>query len=691
MIVINTHYYACCASQPAGDWFYFEDATGAANTLSLVKSNTNAPSVTLQYSYDGNTWTTWGTTSTTALTLNIPANSKVYLRGTNTAFGNASYYNKFSSTGNVNCGGVISSMLTNSEEPLLDLTGHDYMFKGMFYGMTTLLNAPELPATTLANYCYQSMFYNCSSLTSSPELPATTLVDSCYNSMFNGCSSLTTVQTLPATTLAIRCYSEMFSGCTSLTSAPELSATTLANYCYYNMFRGCTSLTSAPSLSVTTLANNCYQGMFGNCSSLTIAPSLPATTLANYCYREMFSYCTSLTSSPELPATTLVSNCYYRMFEGCSNLNEIHCNAIEISATNCTNGWVYSVSSTGTFYRNANNESWTIGESGIPNGWTIVPPFNEYFYFEDATGAANTLSLVKSNTSAPDVTLEYSYDGNTWTTWGTTSTTAKTLSIPANSKVYLRGTNTAFGNASYYNKFSSTGNVSCGGVISSMLTNSKEPLLDLTGHDYAYKGMFYGMTTLLNAPELPATTLSINCYHYTFYNCSGLTVAPALPATTLASNCYRNMFYGCTGLTSTPELPATTLVSQCYYYMFDGCSNLNEIHCNAIDISASNCTMNWVRNVSSTGTFYRNGYNDDWTDGTSGIPTSWIVVPPLPVGDWFYFEDASGAENTLSLVKTNTSAPNVTLQYSYDGRTWTSWGTTSTTAKTLTIPAHSNV
>ena len=35
----------------------------------------------------------------------------------------------------------------------------------MFSNCSSLTQAPELPATTLANRCYNSMFYNCTSLT----------------------------------------------------------------------------------------------------------------------------------------------------------------------------------------------------------------------------------------------------------------------------------------------------------------------------------------------------------------------------------------------------------------------------------------------------------------------------------------------------------------------------------------------
>jgi hypothetical protein len=125
-------------------------------------------------------------------------------------------------------------------------------------------------------------------------LPATTLADNCYSNMFYGCTSLVNAPALPATTLANYCYYQMFTGCTSLVSAPALPATTLANYCYQYMFQGCTSLVNAPALPATTLASKCYQYMFQGCTSLVTAPALPATTLTDYCYRYMFDGCSKL-------------------------------------------------------------------------------------------------------------------------------------------------------------------------------------------------------------------------------------------------------------------------------------------------------------------------------------------------------------------------------------------------------------
>lgn len=132
-------------------------------------------------------------------------------------------------------------------------------FSYVFFGSKFLYDAQELKLPNDATEsCYSSMFSGCISLVQAPELPATTLDNRCYSNMFSGCSSLVQAPELPATTLKPSCYSEMFSGCTSLVNAPELPATTLVRYCYHNMFNGCYKLnyikamfTTEPSVSYT--------------------------------------------------------------------------------------------------------------------------------------------------------------------------------------------------------------------------------------------------------------------------------------------------------------------------------------------------------------------------------------------------------------------------------------------------------
>ena len=124
---------------------------------------------------------------------------------------------------------------------------------------------------TLSSNCYRFLFKGCSSLVSAPELPATTLDELCYASMFMQCSGLISTPELPATTLAISCYYYMFNSCTSLVNISEFKATNLAKSCCFNMFGDCTNLEKIPKLPATTLAQTCYGSMFSWCSKIKLS------------------------------------------------------------------------------------------------------------------------------------------------------------------------------------------------------------------------------------------------------------------------------------------------------------------------------------------------------------------------------------------------------------------------------------
>ena len=351
-------------------------ATQDGSTVSLSKTG-SPEGANFQTSRDGgNTWTDY--TIGTAITLNTGDEVSFRTSADRTSAQTMQDYFGFQMTGKIEAWHNVMSLYRTNDFATYESVV-EYGFSRLFEGCTSLVKAPALPATTLAPSCYRDMFNGCTSLTKAPELPATTLSFNCYNSMFYGCTSLTEAPALSATTLASSCYSSMFYGCTSLTKAPELPATTLSYSCYEYMFYGCTSLVNAPKLPATTLNENCYYGMFLRCTSLANAPALPATTLAVGCYHSMFEGCTSLTKAPALPATTLAVRCYQYMFGGCSWLNEVHCNmpsSYSSSAIEKTYAyrWLLDVSSTGTFYTNADAKwpSGASGASGIPTGWNRV-------------------------------------------------------------------------------------------------------------------------------------------------------------------------------------------------------------------------------------------------------------------------------------------------------------------------------
>ena len=231
----------------------------------------------------------------------------------------------------------------------------------MFYGCSSLTNAPVLPATNdvedevVPAQCYREMFYGCSSLnrlpleySSRPNLPLKKIgVNGCSSmfygctklveapelqdltvvgeagcqSMFRNCSELTTVPpVLKPEAVPINAYREMFYGCPKITETPDIRATTMGVNACKQMFYNCIRLrTVNGALLPSTLAESVYSGMFYGCTSLTTAPELTATNLGNECYKQMFQN-SGLTKAPNLPATTLKKQCYMQMFSGCKSL-----------------------------------------------------------------------------------------------------------------------------------------------------------------------------------------------------------------------------------------------------------------------------------------------------------------------------------------------------------------------------------
>ena len=276
-------------------------------------------------------------------------------------------YYHFEISGPISARGNIMSLLNRDFSTPLTFYG----FFALFEGCTSLLSAPELPATTMEKGCYSQMFAGCTALKSAPELPANVLANNCYGWMFKGCSALASAPELPATKMEAYCYNGMFANCTKLTSAPDLHAKRLESNCYNCMFEGCTSLTSAPELPATYLVRECYHSMFNGCTSLTSAPILPATTLDWGCYSEMFQGCTSLTSAPKLPAKELIRNCYQLMFKDCSKLRYVKALFTTSPSEETTKDWLSGVAASGTFVK-SKNATWNVtGVHGIPKGWKI--------------------------------------------------------------------------------------------------------------------------------------------------------------------------------------------------------------------------------------------------------------------------------------------------------------------------------
>ena len=512
-------------------------------------------------------------------------------------------------------------------------------------------------------------------------------------------------------------FISLFYGNSYLKNHPDhqlvLPATTLAQNCYQRMFYGCRGLTKAPELPATELAEFCYASMFEICTGLTVAPELPATTLAEGCYLNMFEGCTGLTTAPDLPATTLAEGCYAGMFHDCTNLSYVRCMATDISDGDCTTNWLNNVASQGTFVKAEGMEDWDLGASGIPSDWTVVGGMKGYPLTLEAK-AGGTITVTD-----PKEGMQYSINGGK-----KRPVTTAPISISAGQKVQFYGNGTSiasydgtsigcsadcyiYGNImslvdemrfptateltegyTFWMLFKNNANLKnhpdhqlllpatelADGCYSGMFDGctglTEAPELPATTLAYCcYQNMFQGCTGLTVAPELPATTLAYCCYDSMFQGCTGLTVAPELPATTLAGDCYMNMFTYCTGLTEAPVLPATTLADGCYQGMFQDCSNLNYVKCLATDISANDCTTDWLDGVAAQGTFVKAESMESWTTGVSGIPDGWTLAEGIQLQPLTLEAIADG---TITVVR-----PQEGMQYSINGGAKTAMSATT--------------
>ena len=106
-----------------------------------------------------------------------------------------------------------------------------------------------------------------------------------------------------------------------------------------------------------------------------------------------------------------------------------------------------------------------------------------------------------------------------------------------------------------------------------------------------------------------------------------------LPAYELTDGCFQAMFYGCKGLQRAPDLVADELMDYCYKEMFAGCSKLSYVKCYAEDISAEDCTKDWLANAGSEVTEAKTVVSTFKYPANSndGVPAGWTNELIYPV------------------------------------------------------------
>ena len=635
----NDAYYLfvklCKCADFESDALYFTNINDGESTVKLIVNG----ELQTDYEYYKSSIIGWEKyTAGDVITL-ANRNDKVYFRGSRSQQGFDNYI-QFNMTGKLSAGGNINSLLSHDESIYKNIT--DYTTFETANGQT-----------------FYRLFFNQTSLYDVSALKLST------------------------NKLSITCYGEMFCGCTSLINTPELPATNLANECYTSMFFGCTSLTQAPVLQATLLEHSCYMSMFENCTSLVQAPILPAAFSADYCYRWMFDGCAKLNYIKCLVTDTSATGCTDDWLANVAAIGTFECDNKKYftldSSSGIPSGWtITEINPDPPTPPEPDKPDLDVFDPNVPfciENVGNVPAEVGLYNNSTATAVRTNCKISYNNSTWSDYALAVTTDK--------TSTDISKITLPnKGDRVYIKADLIAESNANQYTQLtvlnSSTDvKIRVRGNIASITkgTDNKYKTDYLTVDDsVCYINMFRDCTNLIQAPELPATTMSSLCYYSMFQGCTGLTQAPDLPATKLAYYCYGSMFQDCTNLVKAPKLPATKLSSYCYNQMFQGCTNLvdapelpaaslttscyefmfykcsklkhapvlpaatlsgtcykgmfqdcislNYIKCLATDISASNCTNNWVAGVSATGDFYAPA-SIVWTQYVSGMPAGW--------------------------------------------------------------------
>ena len=266
--------------------------------------------------------------------------------------------------------------------------------------------------------------------------------------------------------------------------------------------------------------------------------------------------------------------------------------------------------------------------------------------------------------------IEYSLDdGETWTPYSAqfTLNADDIACIKGSQTNYKNDGGDQYGTPSNKPIFEANKKCYISGNIMSLLAD-QETLSESAFQGAFSKGSSNAVTYIDIHPDdpliLPVTTLAPKCYMQMFRNCTSLTRAPIfrvegtayrccynmfrdcknlvdvsgieLPAMTLSQDCYRELFRKCEKITTSPDLPALNLEQGCYQQMFSDCYQLGYIKClTTTNVNVKNgndyqYTNNWVSNAGSSvssKSFFKNPDNNSWMqNNNSGIPSGWTVV-----------------------------------------------------------------
>ena len=607
--------------------------------------------------------------------------------------------------------------------PELPATGlSQYCYYQMFYGCTGLEIPSELPATTLQPYCYKQMYQGCTSLKYAPLLPAFTMTQQCYWQMFYGCTSLehATIQAKAPHTES--CVS-MFANCTSMVRL-YLGLNTLGTKTCNTMCQNCKSLkyvkaqfTTKPTISNT---NNWMSGVpaggtfvkanGANSWNVVNAHGVPSGWIIKlitentalrfniitdgdikfYCRPDedeiSFAKTVSISSDSGTTWTEITSSTSgtslgdftagETVFIKGNNLSydgNYFDGSAEVGLTGNIQNLVY-----GDSYQNRYSSSAPHAFRGLFSSYSNLKNIDNlifpvsYIYDEDegyyesmfescmfTSGVMKHGELLAMKLSKE--CYKYMFNGCTQLI---TSTKLPALTLAERCYEYM------FNGCQGLEEIpeisvNEMSPYSCEGMFKQCYNlNEISTIYAKKMAPYCCKEMFSNCSYLTKVNSIETNELAEGCYQNMFEGCTSLYKAPELSNMTLAEKCYQNMFEGCTSLTTAPELPAKLLVTDCYKEMFKDCSELNNITGLFFTQPDPSYTLDWIKNVAESGTFYRSP-NANWMVlGTCGIPEGWVIKDSY-IGEYLTIESL---EDNNDITITNI---NIVDHYSLDhGLTW---------------------
>ena len=357
---------------------------------------------------------------------------------------------------------------------------------------------------------------------------------------FARCGLITSMDLSGLTTIPAYGLNEAFEDCIGMTTVDVSNITSIGDYGMKRAFieSGISSL-SMPDL--TTVGDNGLESAFFNCDSLTTLDLSGVTSIGTNGIKKMCTGCALLATVDMSSIGTLNGLEYLEAFDQCPSLQEVDISGIQtIDFLDATS--VPTLNST-LLFDTTNNDYQIVVPDALYATWIATSQWNDQDilphiikasdFFQPLTFVArqanSTVAMAASSGSAPSVSLEYSTDRDTWSDFivGTTTVTLANVG----DKVYIRagsGGNSGISSTSGRNTFVLTGSLDVKGNIMSLLDQTMESTT--LSEDNTFYLLFYSQTAIVDASELelPATTLTSQCYYGMFYGCSNLWHVPEL-------------------------------------------------------------------------------------------------------------------------------------------------------------------